>query len=227
MPRRGAVNKPRGFQIQAPFPCGVKVRVSCGYGPSCSGAHRRTRAQNSTNDYHALDMNRASRDRGFDQPVVAVAPGVVRLAGWTKRGWAPYGKAVYIEHDYRDARGGRYYTLYAHLRRVKVEVGQQVDAGTVLGTLGGSSRHTLLRFGAHLHFAMYRNAKRTLGGGRAVVPEPMGRQEDLRGRMRWTACQDTPRPLASAEPPSDEPRGRKRAAGGLADPPSPAVRQKK
>lgn len=57
---------------------------------------------------------------------------------------------------------------------MKVREGQKVEAGTIIGTLGGSSKGRHLKLGAHLHFAMYRDAGRTLGGGQAVVPEPMG-----------------------------------------------------
>jgi murein DD-endopeptidase MepM/ murein hydrolase activator NlpD len=125
---------------------------------------------------------------GFRHPVVAVAPGRVRLAGWARRGWSPYGKVVYIEHDYRDREGKRYYTLYAHLHATRVRRGQRVEAGQAIGTMGGSSRRRYLKYGPHLHFAMYRGAKRWMGGGQAVVPEPMGEHQDLRRGMRVEAC---------------------------------------
>ncbi len=184
-PRRGAVRKPRAFKIQVPFPCGTRVRVSCAYG--CK-AHKRTRSKNSTNDYYAVDMIRLEQGNGFNKAVVAVADGVVRYAGWTRGGWAPYGKIVYIEHAYKDRQGHHYQSIYGHLHRVKVREGQLVKAGTVIGTLGGSSRHRLHRFGHHLHFAMYRGAGSRLGGGRAMVPEPMGHYEDLRPRQVLEAC---------------------------------------
>lgn len=211
LPIKGAVAKPRAFKIRAPFPCGVMVRLNCGYGPGCSGAHRRTKSQYATPDYYALDMARVAPINGYDQSVVAVADGVVRYAGWAKRGLAPYGQVVYIEHSFRDREGERYQTLYAHLRRVKVKKGQKVRAGTVIGTLGGSSRGRYLRFGAHLHFAMYRGARRTLGGGQAVVPEPMGFQTDLRSRRRWTACKRSAPSMAAGPA---ETRG-ELARGGL------------
>jgi murein DD-endopeptidase MepM/ murein hydrolase activator NlpD len=207
--RRGAAAKPRSFAVQLPFPCGVQVKVSCGYGPSCSKAHKRTRSQG-TNDYYALDLVRAERGNGRDKAVVAVAEGVVRIAGWARGGWAPYGKLVYIEHTFRDAKGRTYQTLYAHLHRVRVVPGQRVTAGTVIGTLGGSSRRSLSRYGPHLHFAMYRGARPTLGGGRAVVPEPFGRgHQDLRRGVVMEAC-GAPAPTVLAMDRGDTP-----AAGGL------------
>jgi murein DD-endopeptidase MepM/ murein hydrolase activator NlpD len=166
-----------------------------------------------TNDYYAVDFIRAERHNGHGKPVVAVAPGIVRLAGWSKRGFAPYGKIVYIEHDFEDRAGKRYQTLYAHLSRILVKRGQRVEAGTVIGLLGGSSKRRRQVFGSHLHFAMYRGAKPYLGGGQAVVPEPMGAQEDLHPRKRWTVCSGPePMPVASLEGPVDA-----EAVGGLTD----------
>jgi murein DD-endopeptidase MepM/ murein hydrolase activator NlpD len=213
-PRRGAASKPRSFEIQPPFPCGTPVKVACGYGPKCSRAHRRTKASGSTAEYYALDLVRAdARNNGYGKPIVAVAAGVVRIAGWAQHGWAPYGKMVYIEHDYTDLKGSRYHSLYAHLRTVDVREGQHVLAGTVIGTLGGSSKHRQDVFGAHLHFAMYKNAKDTLGGGHAVVPEPFGTLEDLHSGSRVVACA-APEPLPVA---ANETDGDSSAAGGLVD----------
>jgi len=197
---RGAAAKPRRLKIRAPFPCGAEFRVSCAYGPSCSPAHRKVRYTHSTNDYYALDLIRYAPYNGFKEPVVAVADGIIRVAGWARRGWAPYGKLVYIEHSFRDRQGKRFQSLYAHLHSVRVRVGQRVKAGTVIGTMGGSSRHRYLRFGPHLHFVMYRGAKRTLGGGQAMVPEPMGKYEDLRRGMVMTACGTPDRQVASSDP---------------------------
>lgn len=194
-PRRGAAHKPRPFEIQVPFPCGTEVRVTCSYGKR---AHKRIKHKVSTNDFYALDMVRNKSNNGAREPVVAVASGVIKKAGWAKRGLAAYGRMVYIEHDYRDRRGKKYYTLYAHLTRVSVKVGQRVRKGQQIGTLGGSSKHKQRVFGPHLHFAMYRGAKPYLGGGRAVVPEPMGAWEDLRSRKHMVACEaPAPLPVAS------------------------------
>ena len=214
LPRRGAVRKPTALKIRAPFPCGVAVKVTCGYGPRCSGSHRRTAARMATNDHYALDLARRERGNGAGKAVVAVAAGVVKYAGWARGGWAPYGKVVYIEHTGADARGRRFQSMYAHLGRVKVRRGQRVAAGTVIGTLGGSSRGRRRVFGAHLHFALYRGAGRRsrFGGGRAVVPEPLGAQEDLRSGVVFEACSTRgSRVFASRE--AVEPR--RRAAGGL------------
>jgi len=72
-------------------------------------------------------------------PVIAVADGVVRFAGWSDKG---YGYMVVVDH-------GSYQTLYAHLRTDPVvNSGQTVSAGQLLGELGNTGFST----GPHLHF---------------------------------------------------------------------------
>jgi murein DD-endopeptidase MepM/ murein hydrolase activator NlpD len=109
---------------------------------------------------------------------------------------------VYIEHGYRDLAGHRYQSLYAHLNRVTVARGERVRAGQPIGTLGGSSMGSRTKMGAHLHFALYQDAgSKGLGGGRAVLPEPMGYHRNLRGGKQFVACgRPEPVPVASLPP---------------------------
>ena len=72
-------------------------------------------------------------------PVTAAAAGRVAFAGWSEGGW---GYLVAIAHS----NGTR--TLYAHLSRVAVSVGQRVATGERIGRIGASGRVT----GPHLHF---------------------------------------------------------------------------
>jgi murein DD-endopeptidase MepM/ murein hydrolase activator NlpD len=72
-------------------------------------------------------------------PVTAAASGRVTFAGWSWGGW---GYLVTIAH----ARGVR--TMYSHLSRVGVRIGQQVAAGQRIGRIGASGQAT----GPHLHF---------------------------------------------------------------------------
>jgi murein DD-endopeptidase MepM/ murein hydrolase activator NlpD len=71
--------------------------------------------------------------------IVAAAPGRVAYAGWLPGGW---GLLVAVAH--RD--GVR--TLYAHLSRVEVHVGERVQAGWQVGRVGATGDAT----GPHLHF---------------------------------------------------------------------------
>ena len=77
--------------------------------------------------------------------VIAVADGVVTDVGNTKVG----GLVVW---QYDPERDVHYY--YAHLHTQEVRVGQQVEAGMTIGTVGntGNARTTP----THLHFAVYR-----------------------------------------------------------------------
>lgn len=77
----------------------------------------------------------------FGTPVKAAAYGIVVKTKllYSKKG---YGKRVILKH----ADG--YKTLYAHLSRVDVEVGDVVVAGQVIGRIGNSG----FSRGAHLHY---------------------------------------------------------------------------
>ena len=61
-------------------------------------------------------------------PVRAVAPGRVAHAGWFRG----YGNLVIVDH------GGGWYTLVAHLGSMRTAMGEQVEAGALLGTVGDS-----------------------------------------------------------------------------------------
>lgn len=100
-------------------------------------------------------------------PVLAAADGEVVFAGddalplppGEGRGeggplaWVPafYGNAVVLEHL---LGGETFYTLYGHLRRVGVSVGQRVTAGEPIGEVGASGT----AIGSHLHFEIRRGA---------------------------------------------------------------------
>jgi murein DD-endopeptidase MepM/ murein hydrolase activator NlpD len=72
------------------------------------------------------------------EPAHVTAQGRVIFAGW--RGG--YGQVVEVGH----ANG--YATLYGHLSRINVVVGQQVAAGDTVGLIGSTGRST----GPHLHY---------------------------------------------------------------------------
>jgi murein DD-endopeptidase MepM/ murein hydrolase activator NlpD len=108
-------------------------------------------------------------------PIFAAADGRVTFAGW-KSG---YGQAIEITH------GNGMLTRYAHLSRIGVKVGQEVDAGDTIGGLGSTGRST----GPHLHFEVRIN-------DRAVNPRPfLEAAPDVLKEVRRTG---TGRPAAVA-----------------------------
>ncbi|MBA3653043.1 MAG: M23 family metallopeptidase [Actinobacteria bacterium] len=80
-------------------------------------------------------------DGDTGDPVVAAAGGTVVHAGPAVKGYSGYGDMVTIDH-------GAFQTVYAHLSRVDVAVGQVVDPGTLIGAIGTTGSVT----GSHLHF---------------------------------------------------------------------------
>lgn len=75
-------------------------------------------------------------------PVEAIAPGTVVFANNQNT----YGKLVIINHS------GGYQSRYAQLDSIKVAVGQQVQKGDLLGTVGTTGQPTSTQ--PHLHFEM-------------------------------------------------------------------------
>ena len=63
----------------------------------------------------------------YGVPVRAVYPGVVRLAGYVRG----YGQTVAIQH-------GAYKTVYAHLSGIRVQQGDRVNEGRVIGLVGNT-----------------------------------------------------------------------------------------
>ena len=84
-------------------------------------------------------------------PIYAAATGTVTFAG-VRQG---YGNCIEISH------GNGMVTRYAHMSAFRARVGEQVDAGAVIGAIGNSGRST----GPHLHFEVRIN-------DRPVNPRP-------------------------------------------------------
>jgi murein DD-endopeptidase MepM/ murein hydrolase activator NlpD len=71
--------------------------------------------------------------------IAAAGPGYVSWAAWREGGW---GDLVVVAH------GGGLRTMYAHLSRIEVHVGERVAAGYEVGRVGSTGDAT----GPHLHF---------------------------------------------------------------------------
>ena len=110
----------------------------------CSEAWTGTTRASHSPSRLAVDWNRPD-DVG--DPVVAAATGIVTTA--VPNGTHGYGRYVVLDHGNGES------TLYAHLSTVSVGVGQVVDQGTLLGTVGETGNAT----GPHLHFEERLNDK--------------------------------------------------------------------
>ncbi len=89
--------------------------------------------------------------------IYAAGDGIVHAVG---SGNAAYGNWVVIKHALeKDGRVFRIYTLYAHMRSVRVAPGQTVRAGDIVGFEGNTGNTTRLLYGPergyHIHFTIF------------------------------------------------------------------------
>jgi len=96
-------------------------------------------------------------------PVRAVKSGTVVLAG----PFEGYGPTVVVSH------GGGFYTLYLYLEEIGITEGREVEAGQVVGTVGGSQTPE----GPHMEFQI----RAPIGGG---APQAMDPLQWLKSRSR-------------------------------------------
>ncbi len=89
-------------------------------------------------------------------PVKPIMPGVVE---YTQNLKYDYGTAVIIDH------GNGITSLYAHLSKILVKVGQKVDNNTIIGEVGRTGRAT----GPHLHLEI--RDHENLVNPASVIPE--------------------------------------------------------
>ena len=100
--------------------------------------------------HSGIDFDGDTGDR-----IVSAGTGVVTHAGWAPTGYSGYGQMIVIDH------GNGVSTLYAHLSRIGVVVGQAVAPGDDIGAMGTTGNVT----GSHLHFEVR-------VGGVPVNPDP-------------------------------------------------------
>lgn len=119
-----------------------------------------------TSGYGWRNFPRSAFHKGLDLkafyvPVRASKSGVITYSGWL----GGYGNAIIVQHD------DTYKTLYAHLSRRHVAVGQRVRRGQVLGRTGDTG----YSFGPHLHFEISKNGENV---------NPVKFLKGLRGRSK-------------------------------------------
>lgn len=89
--------------------------------------------------HHGVDYATA-----IDTPVSVIKEGKVTYAGWNDGG---YGNLVIIKHP------NGLESVYGHLNKVNVKVGQQIEPGTVIGLNGSTGKSS----GPHVHFELRRD----------------------------------------------------------------------
>lgn len=113
-----------------------EVRITQYYGPTS-----KTGFINDGYEFHnGMDIAPSS---GIGTPIYSAGDGKVVARG--DDGRYAYGRWVAIDHK------NGLVTLYAHLSKVSVSVGQAVGKGTTIGFMGSTGFST----GAHLHFTVY------------------------------------------------------------------------
>ena len=92
-------------------------------------------------------------------PVYTIGHGLVSYAEDARGRW---GKVVIVRHAFRDPKSGKVFccqTLYSHLDRIDVKLGQLIPRGYQIGTLGSNRG----MFQAHLHAELHYNVNVNTG----------------------------------------------------------------
>ncbi len=140
-PPRAGLSGPGGFaRRKGTLPLPARGPITVGFGKVVNPKFNTVTVQN------GVDVGAPA-----GAPVRAVAPGRVVHAGWFKG----YGNLVIVDH------GDGYHTLVAHLASMQTAMGEEVDAGDALGTVGDSGSLK----GAYLYFEVREK-------GRPVDPRP-------------------------------------------------------
>lgn len=118
------------FKLPFSMPVRDSFRWTSGFG------YRRDPKGGGNRMHEGIDMAGAS-----GTPIYAAGDGTVTEAGWE----SGYGQMVEIRHDFGVV------TRYAHLSKVRAEVGQRVSRGDRIGDMGNTGRST----GTHLHYEVH------------------------------------------------------------------------
>ena len=103
-------------------------------------------------DNFILNQGYTALHRGIDldgnlgDPIYPIMDGTIEAVFYSR---FSYGNHLIVNH------GSGFKSLYAHLAKIVVEPGQEVDKNTVLGTVGSTGWST----GSHLHFEVYDNGR--------------------------------------------------------------------
>lgn len=144
----------------------AKIEGNFALVPLCDGFDYPVGKPNAEGYYRARGLRLASpRHMGEDwngngggntdlgAPIYSIGHGMVTYAADAKGAW---GKVVIVRHAFREPRSGKVLccqTLYAHLDRIDVKLGQLVMRGHKVGTMGNTNG----MYQAHLHIELHFN----------------------------------------------------------------------
>jgi len=136
-----------------------KVNISDGFDfpvgkPNAAGYYKSRGLRLRSPQHFGEDWNgRGGGNSDLGDPVYSIADGIVTFAHDVRMGW---GNVVLIRHAYRDPTSGKVKfidSLYGHLDKMSVKLGQTVKRGQQVGTIGTNRG----MYPAHLHFEIRHN----------------------------------------------------------------------
>lgn len=147
------------LSLALPGFAGAKVNLADGFDfpvgkPDAAGYYKARGLRLRSPQHFGEDWNgRGGGDTDLGDPVTVCADGVVTFAYNVQKGW---GNVVLVRHAYRDPSSGKVKfvdSLYGHLNKIMVKVGQTLKRGEQLGGIGSNFG----MYPAHLHFEIRHN----------------------------------------------------------------------
>ncbi len=155
-----------------------KVKLADGFDfpvgkPNAAGYYKARGLRLRSPTHFGEDWNgRGGGDTDLGDPVYSCAEGIVTFAYNVRQGW---GNVAIIRHAYRNPSTGKVSfvdSLYGHLHRMAVRVGQKVVRGEQIGTIGSNFG----MYPAHLHFEIRYDL--SIGMARNSVPSTFAHWAD-------------------------------------------------
>ncbi|MGE9271510.1 MAG: murein hydrolase activator EnvC family protein [Verrucomicrobiales bacterium] len=137
----------------------VRIPIADGFDfpvgkPNADGYYKARGLRLRSPTHFGEDWNgRGGGNTDLGDPVYTIGNGIVVWAYDVRAGW---GNVVIIRHAYRDPKTGQVRhcdSLYGHLDKMMVKVGEQVKRGEQIGTIGSNRG----MYAAHLHFEIRHN----------------------------------------------------------------------
>lgn len=147
--------------------------------PNADGYYRSRGLRLKTPRHLGEDWNgNGGGNSDLGDPVYTIGHGLVTYASDARGRW---GNVVIVRHAFRDPRSGKVLccqTLYGHLDRIDVQLGQLVKRGDQVGTIGTNRG----QYPAHLHIELHANILANCG--QQGIPKNSRNYRDLTSFIR-------------------------------------------